>query len=325
MHKLTCRGCGVVFELGRKKAYCSIACSKLNRGASVKRISPIPRACAVCAKVFTPGGGNWQARFCTAKCRNSTANRIGRDHKCEYCGCTFQLYRNAKVQKHCSKSCVSLAANARKKQNRSAQTCKSCAADLDRRGMYCRKCHDQRIEAARKGKCRICDQQYFRAAKYDRCCSDECKDAAAERAEKLKKARNKKRRTKVRGKDRDRARHAGVAYEPVNRLFVFARDKWRCQLCGCSTPKSLKGKNQPRSPELDHIVPLAMGGPHTYANVQCACRECNQEKGGYRAMGQVPLLSGGGILNLFSKTQRYAHPAPLTPPQNEPIAMARPL
>lgn len=290
MHKLTCRGCGVVFSFARKKAYCSDRCP--GKPGNVAQLSPIARECDLCKSRFTPDRPNWQAKFCSRRCRDAAPR--GEHCICDWCGGQFQQYRPSKPQKYCSKRCVSLAANARKKQNRSAQTCKSCAADLDRRGMYCRKCHDQRIEAARKGKCRLCDQQYFRAAKYDRYCSDECKDAAAERSEKLKKAWKKKRRIKVRGKDRDRARHAGVAYEPVNRLFVFARDKWRCQLCGCSTPKSLKGKNQPRSPELDHIVPLAMGGPHTYANVQCACRACNAAKGGYMALGQIPLLSGGG-------------------------------
>lgn len=34
----------------------------------------------------------------------------------------------------------------------------------------------------------------------------------------------------------------------------------------------------PRSPALDHIVPMAIGGEHRRHNVQCAHFSCNAEK-----------------------------------------------
>lgn len=34
-----------------------------------------------------------------------------------------------------------------------------------------------------------------------------------------------------------------------------------------------------RAPELDHIIPLAKGGPHTKANTARACRGCSLAKG----------------------------------------------
>jgi 5-methylcytosine-specific restriction endonuclease McrA len=43
------------------------------------------------------------------------------------------------------------------------------------------------------------------------------------------------------------------------------------------------------APELDHIVPLACGGAHTYQNTQCTCRECNGRKGA-TILGQLRLL-----------------------------------
>lgn len=61
--------------------------------------------------------------------------------------------------------------------------------------------------------------------------------------------------------------------------------------CGKPTPLKLRGTCKPRAPEIDHRVPIAMGGAHTYDNVQCACRECNQRKGGTVIVGQLPLLS----------------------------------
>ena len=102
-------------------------------------------------------------------------------------------------------------------------------------------------------------------------CSDECRDIMMR---KLKAERNRQI-----GKNHNaRARHYGVVREPVNKTRVFIRDKWTCQRCGCKTPKRLVGLNIDNSPELDHIIPLSKGGPHTYSNVRCICRRCNIEK-----------------------------------------------
>lgn len=99
-------------------------------------------------------------------------------------------------------------------------------------------------------------------------------------------------------KHRDRARYHGVPYETVNVSAVFERDQWRCQVCGVRTPKRLRGTSKPNAPELDHRIPMALGGPHSYDNVQCACKSCNQAKGGHTIKGQIPLFSmtyPGGI------------------------------
>lgn len=90
-------------------------------------------------------------------------------------------------------------------------------------------------------------------------------------------------------KHRDRARYFGVTFESgVTPVKVFDRDGWRCQLCGCKTPKRLRGRNLPLSPEVDHIVPLSCGGGHTWDNVQCACRSCNIKKA-TKILGQLRL------------------------------------
>jgi len=81
------------------------------------------------------------------------------------------------------------------------------------------------------------------------------------------------------GKPEKRAKRKGVPYVyGIKPERVFERDHWRCQLCGCKTPRRLRGKNQPTSPEVDHIIPIARGGGHTWNNVQCACRKCNIDK-----------------------------------------------
>lgn len=96
----------------------------------------------------------------------------------------------------------------------------------------------------------------------------------------------------VRRNHEDRARHAGVEYERVIPLRVFERDGWRCQICGKATPTKRRGSRYSNAPELDHRVPIAAGGSHTYGNVQCACRACNHEKGASVVVGQLPLGVG---------------------------------
>lgn len=81
------------------------------------------------------------------------------------------------------------------------------------------------------------------------------------------------------GKALRKARIEGVYCENVDPFKVFTRDHWRCRRCGVETPRSLRGTYDDDAPELDHIVPLAHGGAHTYLNTQCLCRRCNRVKG----------------------------------------------
>lgn len=98
-------------------------------------------------------------------------------------------------------------------------------------------------------------------------------------------------RYRERRKYQSKARHFGVEAEVVDRRKVFERDGWKCQVCGCKTPKRLRGTTDPRAPELDHRIPMSRGGPHTYENVQCCCRSCNSAKGSTRVVGQMPLFA----------------------------------
>jgi len=54
---------------------------------------------------------------------------------------------------------------------------------------------------------------------------------------------------------------------PLTRNAVFARDKHRCQYC--------RGPAE----SLDHVIPRAKGGGHTWENVVACCRRCNIRKG----------------------------------------------
>lgn len=88
---------------------------------------------------------------------------------------------------------------------------------------------------------------------------------------------------------RRRARRFRVAYEPVDRMEVFDRDAWRCQVCGRKTLLGRIGTAHPRAPELGHRVPVSRGGAHTYENTQCERRRCNASKSNKSEAGQLPL------------------------------------
>jgi 5-methylcytosine-specific restriction endonuclease McrA len=75
-----------------------------------------------------------------------------------------------------------------------------------------------------------------------------------------------------------KAMERAATVENVNPMLVFDRDSWRCRLCGIPTPQAKRGTYEPNAPELDHVVPLAKGGEHSYRNTQCACRRCNALK-----------------------------------------------
>jgi 5-methylcytosine-specific restriction endonuclease McrA len=67
--------------------------------------------------------------------------------------------------------------------------------------------------------------------------------------------------------------------ETVNPLKVFERDGWVCQGCDTPTSPSLRGRKCAGAPELEHIIPLSMGGEHSYRNTQLLCFHCNNRKG----------------------------------------------
>lgn len=52
----------------------------------------------------------------------------------------------------------------------------------------------------------------------------------------------------------------------LNRRAVFARDGGRCQYCDGPAES------------IDHVIPRAKGGQHTWENVVAACRPCNVRK-----------------------------------------------
>ena len=68
-----------------------------------------------------------------------------------------------------------------------------------------------------------------------------------------------------------RAEKIGAFVESVKRSIVFARDEGFCGICYT--------KVDPDDWHLDHVVPFARGGLHSYDNVQVSHPTCNLAKG----------------------------------------------
>ena len=115
--------------------------------------------------------------------------------------------------------------------------------------------------------------RYYRDSGY---CSAECRDAhLKERAKISHKGRK--------DSHRHRARKYGCAYDPsVTLKKLIKRDGLRCKICGkmCDpNDHSWTKYCGPKSPSIDHIIPMAKRGGHVWNNVQVAHMICNSEKG----------------------------------------------
>lgn len=93
---------------------------------------------------------------------------------------------------------------------------------------------------------------------------------------------------KVRSNEYKRkARKKNAFLEDVDRNAVMARDKWTCHLCKEKIPKNAAWPDRLFG-TLDHIVPLAKGGKHSYANIKAAHLTCNCSKND-KIIGQLGL------------------------------------
>lgn len=64
----------------------------------------------------------------------------------------------------------------------------------------------------------------------------------------------------------------------ANRVAVYVRDDYTCQLCGKKCVQDGDTYHADRI-TLDHIVPYSEGGANTADNLRVACRSCNMKRG----------------------------------------------
>ncbi len=115
---------------------------------------------------------------------------------------------------------------------------------------------------------------------------------------------------------RRRTRFSGG--ERIYRIRVFSRDGWRCQLCGKAMRRDAVVPH-PLAPTIDHIVPLAAGGRHTWTNVQAAHFLLQLAQGSLRAR-PVAVDSVKGDMGMQDLSVAVSPRVP-RPPRNAPVNM----
>lgn len=277
-----CRWCKREFTPVAQETYCSKKCRRSSRIDQLtvvveRRKQSVPkRTCLVCGQELA----RCAEKFCGKKCQGLSERR--QDYTCQQCGVAYRA-KASNRRSFCSRECFFTSV---KKAPSPPKLCLVCSAPIakNRHSVYCSdECRknkarqDSRIRNSKKKRMteRLCAEcgvafvpQY--GDKRRVFCSDKC----------LKK--HSKRITKA----ARRARERKLPHETIDPMDVFKRAMWRCYLCGRATLPTLRGTTDPLAPELDHIVPLAMGGAHILTNVACTCRECNQAKGA-AVLGQL--------------------------------------
>jgi 5-methylcytosine-specific restriction endonuclease McrA len=254
----------------------------------------VDKPCAYCSGVMTlkPAIAKEQ-KYCSWECRDKGA--ITRQpFNCM--GCGIEVDRKVRMddaRTHCSRECyfsvVGKVANERDALRR--------IGDRQRKAAYAQwhAVVGREVEALRRIAryverprfyrciCQGCQAQVIRRSRISNALCSTCLRRKQRQSDSYKAS---KRIAKAKRRVRE-----GVRAERIDPIKVFQRDGWLCHMCGIHTPSSLRGTYQPNAPELDHVVPLALGGEHTWINVKCSCRKCNGEKGATYGAGPCSMVA----------------------------------
>lgn len=234
--------------------------------------------CVECSEQFTTRRS--RQRFCSVRCQRREERRRHRREgrhlglvECDECGALFTSNRWAKCdaehqRRYCSPEC---------QRAKGWRLRKSFAISLDWR--ECSRCAVRFISRYGRSRCDACHEPgathpkpFDFQAGYCAECGNSFVVAAAHRTVYCS------RRCGMAAKRRDYdAKKREAFVERVFRRKVFNRDGWVCRLCGEPTSRKW-ASDDPLAPTIDHIIPVAKGGEHSYANTQCAHAICNSRK-----------------------------------------------
>lgn len=137
--------------------------------------------------------------------------------------------------------------------------------------------HNKQYRQEHKDKLSIKQRQYYQTHGSERRQYDQANKARKAAWQKRYLQTEAGRNAWRKANDKRRALKLGAVCEEFTCSEVFERDKYRCQLCGRKT-RPTYNRYHSFYPNLDHIIPLSVGGAHTKQNTQCLCRQCNMDK-----------------------------------------------
>lgn len=308
-----CKHCGETFAAKvfvgaqAKQAYCSKDCRLMAKAEWRKKWVPGYRSgarkqkqdhkakqrpiCRECGKQFNKQAGSNSSNIYCSKACFFAARSSGRQswdktnikkaawhHGGWYASApSVQLMRRiAKAHARIARVGGSLERLAQKELNR--PTCEHCGTPCnDGASRFCSRSCQKQWRGLRL--CR-CGKAVQNAGATGVCRCTQCRRAAA--------AESRKRIKKETGTHRKKCRKGGGFFNPlVRRKTIYARDRYRCYLCGIRCVAS-KHWNDPRFPTVDMVRPASKGGDYDYHNLRCACRQCNSLKSG-KLVGQLTL------------------------------------
>lgn len=284
-----CGHCGTEFEsVRRNQKYCSTECS---HAASKTGRTVYTKTCLYCGKEFHTTYKD--RKYCTSTCaaRHAGDQRKG-EYFCEYCG-KPRYSDHPNRNRFCSRECAikyrmiqylptkiaKEKAVREKREQELTKVCPNCGVVFIAGVQHQRFCSYQcQYEASltkshndyvmnyipRVFTCAECGKEVITVPN-DRIrvfCSEECCN------------KNWKRIYK-----RNREKQVREAFvENVDLWSVYNRDEGICAICGLPVP-DINDPANVWSPTVDHIVPLSVGGSHSYHNCQLSHRLCNCFKG----------------------------------------------
>jgi 5-methylcytosine-specific restriction enzyme A len=87
------------------------------------------------------------------------------------------------------------------------------------------------------------------------------------------------------------------------RLLLFLKSQGQCQSCRAKIHPGQKW-------ELDHIIPLALGGPDSDSNLQVLCKICHAHKTTTRDTPTIAKVKRMKVKHLGAKPIQTQHPLP---------------
>ena len=310
---MKCEYCGKEFS-GRRKKYCSRECcreaDKANKRMQYVWKSDRADACVFCGEPLGKGRVKYCSSFCARKDRNIKQGRISHSEiltkNCCVCGKEFQTWRSRKTT--CSEECrrkrdVSARSydaeyehqkylkkhpNAKTSEQRHEEHLLRLEKQKEERAEKAIAMFLQEVESepqrakkiAEEKRIKEANRKYWQEYEQEHTCV-ECgkKYIAHYPTSKYCSPTCQRRVTRTRRKYKDITVDKGIT---LRRLAK--RDRDRCQICGglvdwndkYKTDKTIITGNQ--YPSIDHIIPIAHGGVHSWENVQLAHRICNSIK-----------------------------------------------
>lgn len=234
----------------------SVECIQCGSGVQVPKRGPVPRYCSSsCRSRASDVRQRADGRLAQKQReRRERTREANRGKVCAICGGLFDA-GSAKA-KYCSKRC-SRAANRARESARGQCSTPGCDKGLRARGL----CATHYNATYHKGSQRKYDDPEKRRVWL-------------------------RRRTQWR-----RALTRDPSADLIDRDEIGERDGWRCGICRRKVDSTLAYPH-PRSPSLDHIVPLSLGGRHVRENVRIAHLSCNVRRSNDSSGFEQTLLIG---------------------------------